>query len=117
MKPVTGEFEIIDDKRSWLAEHPGFAWTVGAAVLAAIQFIAGSWMDMRQKPQFEQINKVMAKHSQDHRSLATFQLEQARYIGATLSRIADSANVSMPSRPKELDRAEERVRDIQERVN
>ena len=116
MKQVTGEYEIVDDS-SWVLRHPGAALTIAAAVFSAIQMGFGAWIDDRQQPQWDQIHSAIERINSDIRSLSTLQLERDRHSDAIWARIAESANVKMPSRPKELDRAEERVRKIQERVN
>lgn len=121
MKQVTGDFEIVDEGGSFFAKHPGFAWTIVLAAMSGMQFLVGYWEDERQRPKWEKVYEELAEikrdMTQDSRALATFDLERDRYETEFWRRIADSANVKMPKRPKELDRAEKRVRDIQERVN
>ena len=114
MKQINSEFELVEDPQSWFHRHPGVALSLGLVVFSGIQVLSGVWIDDRQRPQWEKIEKAMGKLSQENRQLATFQLESSRYTTLTLSHIAESANVKMPERPKELTRAEDRVRDIQE---
>ena len=117
MKQVPEDFELVEGPPHWVLRYPGVAMSLVALTFSGVLVVFGTWVDDRQKPMWAEIKVAIGKLSQENRQLATFQLEQGRYIGATLSRIAESANVKMPPRPKALDRAEAYVRNIQERVN
>tara|TARA_Y100000310_G_scaffold337357_1_gene424229 strand:- start:681 stop:1070 length:390 start_codon:yes stop_codon:yes gene_type:complete len=129
MKQVLPEgFELADEPQPWVLRYPGISLAVVTAMLSIGGIAFGTWIDERQRPQFEEIQAAMAKQSQEAREasakqsrdaqqLATFQLEAYRYGTAVWSLIAESANVKMPPMPKVLGRAEDRVRDIQEGAN
>ena len=121
MKPVPEGFELADEPQPWVARNPGVALALATTLVTAGGGYMSVWIDGRQRPHLEAIRTAIVElrqeNRQENRQLATFQLETWRYIGLALGGISESANVAMPERPKELDRAESRVRDIQERVN
>lgn len=117
MKPIPEGYELADEPQPLAARYPGVAMTLLGVAISGAMVVFGTWIDERQRPHLEKITAAIGKLSEENRQLATFQLETSRYIGLALSGISESANVKMPERPKELDRAEGRVRDIQERVN
>jgi hypothetical protein len=139
MKQVPEGFELADEPKHWAFRYPGVAMTLVSAAFSVTVIAVGVWIDDRQRPQWEKIDAAIAKLSEDSRQdmaklsedsskaiaklsqenqwLAWHQLEWGRYIGLALEGIAESANVRMPTRPKELDRAESHVRNIQERSN
>ena len=117
MNRVPEGFELADEPQPLAARYPGVAMTLLGVAISGAMVVFGTWIDERQRPQLEKIDKAITKLSQENRQLATFQLETSRYIGLALTGISESANVAMPDRPKALDRAEGHVRDIQERVN
>lgn len=117
MKQVPEGFELADEPQPWVMRNPGVTLTMAGSIASVALLLFGTWIDDRHRPQWEKIDAAIGKLSDENRQLATFQLETSRYIGLALAGIAESANVKMPPRPKELDRAEGRVRDIQERVN
>ncbi len=121
-------FELVNPPQPLVLRYPGISLAVITAMLSIGVVAFGTWLDDRQRPQFEEIKAAMAKQSQESRSarakqsrdtqhLATFQLETYRHGTTVWSLIAESANVKMPPKPKVLDRAEDRVRDIQEGAN
>ena len=113
MKPISEEYEIVDDQ-PWVLRNPGPVLTMLASVVVAAQFLGTYWVDKQMAPQFEKIHTSIDKLSRNDRTQGTLQIETARHWDACLAVIADSANVKMPKRPKDLDRAEERVRQIVE---
>lgn len=117
MKPIPDEYELVDEPKHWAQKHPGVALSILIGGFAAVQILGEVWIDDMQQPRWDKIDRAIGKLSQENRQLATFQLETSRYIGLALTGISESANVAMPDRPKALDRAEDHVRNIQERVN
>lgn len=109
VREVNQEVEYVEDAH-WVARHPSAALSMCILALAGLQMAGQWWLEEQQRPH-------RYRASQESRQLATFGLEAFRHFDSVLARIADSANVKMPRRPKELDRAEGHVRDIQERVN
>jgi hypothetical protein len=117
MKPIPEGFELADEPQPLVMRFPGWTLAIVSAALSISGLAATAWFDNRQRPQFEEIQSSISKLSHANQQLATFQLETARHSDAILSLIADSANIKIPPRPKVLDRAEDRVRDIQEGAN
>lgn len=113
MTPSNGDFEVVED-RTWWQRHPGAAMSALVGALAVLQLASGVWIDERQRPQWEKMDRAMSKMARNDRNMARFQLETSRYNNTKLDMIADSANIKMPPRPKELDIAEAHVRKIQE---
>ncbi len=117
MKQVPEGFELADEPQPWVMRNPGVTLALAGSIASVALLLFGTWIDDRQQPRWDSIDAAIGKLSQENRQLATFQLETSRYIGLALTGISESANVAMPARPKALKRAEDRVRDIQERVN
>lgn len=117
MNRVPEGFELADEPQPLAARYPGVAMTLLGVAISGAMVVFGTWIDERQRPQLEKIDRAITKLSQENRQLATFQLETSRYIGLALTGISESANVAMPEKPEALRRAAEHVRDIQERVN
>jgi hypothetical protein len=106
MTPSPDEFEIVDES-PWVARYPNATITMGLIFVSSLSFMGSYFVEKQLEPKFAEINK-------DIRSMATLQLETNRYFEAAMTKITTAANVDMPPRPKELDRAEDRVRKIQE---
>ena len=128
MKPIPEGFELADEPRHWAFRYPGVAIALVTAVFPITAVAFGVWIDDRQQPQWDKVNAAIGEikqesrelrheNRQENRQLATFQLETSRYSSIVWSLIAESANVKLPMKPKVLDRAEDRVRDIQEGAN
>ncbi len=124
MKPIPEGFELADEPQPWALRYPGITMAVVGGMISIGMIAFGTWLDDRQRPQWEKVNAAIGEARQENletrqenRQLATFQLESQRYIGLALAGISESANVAMPERPEELKRAEGHVRNIQERVN
>lgn len=128
MKAVPEGYELADEPQPWVMRNPGVTLTLAGTLASAALILFGTWIDDRQRPQWDKIEAAMAeqleemrlsraKQSRKTEQLATFNLERYRYSTTVWSLIAESANVKLPPRPKELDRAEDRVRDIQEGAN
>ncbi len=121
MNRVPDEYEIVDEPQPWALRYPGITMAVVGGMVSIGVIAFGTWLDNRQRPQLEEIRTAIVElrqeNRQENRHLATLQLETSRWFGDALSGISESANVKMPPRPKALDRAEDHVRSIQERVN
>ena len=117
MKHIPEGFELADEPQPWVSRNPGVTLSLVGMLGSAVLVIFGTWIDDRQRPQFDKIEIAISKLSHENQQLATFQLETARHNDTVLSLIAESANIKMPPRPKVLNRAEDRVRDIQEGAN
>lgn len=105
MNPINDEYEIVDDP--WFKRYPNATIALCLLVLSSMNFVGNYFIEKQLEPKFAKING-------DIRSMATLQLETNRYSEATMAKVTTAANVDMPPRPKELDRAEDRVRKIQE---
>jgi hypothetical protein len=127
MKQVPEGFELADEPQPLVLRYPGITLAVVTAMFSVGAVAFGTWIDERQQPRWDRIDAAqaeqlkesraaMAKQSRESQHLATFQIETSRYSATVWSLIAESANVKMPKMPKELERAKDRVRDIQERV-
>lgn len=105
------EYEIVEET-PWPMRHPGATMSLLAMAVSAMSWGAAAWHTEQSAPEFEKIHVALDKLNRNDRHLGTFQMESSRHTDAVLAAIARSANVEMPMRDKELDRAEARVRDI-----
>lgn len=128
MNRVPDGFELADEPQPWVLRNAGAVVAISGVLFSGGMFMLGKWLEDQQRPHLEEIRKLMSEQSKEAREarvkqsrkteqLATFNLERYRYSTTVWSLIAESANVKLPPRPKELDRAEDRVRDIQEGAN
>lgn len=128
MKAIPDGFELAEEPQHWIQKHPGVALSILLGGFVVVQILGEVWIDDMQQPRWDNIDasidelrqetrSARARQSRETEQLATFNLERYRYSNTVWSLIAESANVKLPPRPKELDRAEDRVRDIQEGAN